>query len=646
VCGICGVFHRSGRPVVETVLRRMTNTLEHRGPDDFGIWHEGEIGFGHRRLAIRDLSPAGHQPQCDPSGRIVVSYNGEIYNDRELRAALTRDFGVTFRSTCDTEIIPVGYLAWGDELFDRLEGMFAIALWDRAESKLVLARDGVGIKPLFYSADQDFVRFGSEIKALLADPAQSRRLSAEGIHRFLARGYSGPTSTTLEGIRQVPPGTVRTFTSREQSSRRFWQPKRQPDIRSLDDAVDGLLALWPQVVRDHLVSDVPVGILQSGGIDSTLVSLAANDSAGSPTPLFTANFADQSFDEAPLARLVADRLGAPFHRISVAAPGSLAEVLRRVVKVYDGQVADEASVPLYLLSAAVRQHVTVALCGDGGDEFFGGYPTYMASRAAAVLGRLFPRAAWQALGRASYARGASDESRLPLAAKVKRLALGIADGGAEHAHAYWRRLVPNFLLTDLYGPELRPLADMDPFDEYHAILASEAGTLIDRCLVADQRFHLPGDLLLKSDAMTMARGLEVRVPLLDRRVMDFAGRIDARLLVSGGDSKRVLRAAAKRLGAPETVISAAKRGFNTPLARLLRVDLRPLAEDCFDKAVDRLTPWLEPNAVRRLWREHRDAIVNHDYTLWPILNLSLWLDEARYRPEDADRPPLATAMAH
>jgi asparagine synthase (glutamine-hydrolysing) len=623
----------------------MTNALEHRGPDDFGIWHEGQIGLGHRRLAIRDLSPAGHQPQCDPSGRIVVSYNGEIYNDRELQAALARDFGVTFHSTCDTEIIPVGYLAWGDELFDRLEGMFAIALWDRAESKLVLGRDGVGIKPLFYSADQDVVRFGSEIKALLADPAQSRRLSAEGVHRFLARGYSGPTSTTLEGIRQVPPGTVMTFTSREQSSRRFWQPKREPDIRSLDEAVDGLLAVWPQVVRDQLVSDVPVGILQSGGIDSTLVSLAANGPAGSPTPLFTANFADQSFDEAPLARLVADRLGAPFHRISVAAPGNLAEVLRRVVKVYDGQVADEASVPLYLLSAAVRQHVTVALCGDGGDEFFGGYPTYMASRAAAVLGRLFPRAAWQALGRASYARGASDETRLPLAAKVKRLALGIADGGAEHAHAYWRRLVPNFLLTDLYGPELRPLADMDPFDEYHAILASEAGTLIDRCLVADQRFHLPGGLLLKSDAMTMAHGLEVRVPLLDRRVMDFAGRIDARLLVGGkSDSKRVLRAAAKRLGAPETVVSATKRGFNTPLARFLRADLRPLAEDCFDKAVDRLTPWLEPNAVRRLWHEHRDAIVNHDYTLWPILNLSLWLDEARCRPEDADRPP-ATALA-
>jgi asparagine synthase (glutamine-hydrolysing) len=623
----------------------MTDALEHRGPDDVGIWCEGQIGLGHRRLAIRDLSPAGHQPQCDLSGRIVVSYNGEIYNDRALRADLERGFGFTFRSNCDTEIIPVGYLAWGEEVFDRLEGMFAIALWDRAEQKLVLARDGIGIKPLFYSTDENVVRFGSEIKALLADPDQSRRLSAEGVHRFLARGYCGPTSTTLEGIRQVPPGTVMPFTSREETSRRFWQPKRQPDIRSVDEAVDGFLALWPQVVRDQLVSDVPVGILQSGGIDSTLVSLAANDCSRPLTPLFTAQFADKSFDEVPLAGLVANRLRAPFHPISVAAPEGLTEVLRRVVNIYDGQVADEASVPLFLLSAAVRRHVKVALSGDGGDEFFGGYPTYTASRAAAVLGHVVPQAVWQALGRVIYARAGGDETRLPLLTKVTRLASGIADGGAKHAHAYWRRFVPAFLLNELYGLELRPLVDLDPFDEYRDILASESGTLVDRCLVADQRFHLPGGLLLKSDAMSMAHGLELRVPLLDRRIMEFAGRIDTCLLLSRkGDSKRILRAAAERLGAPETVVSASKRGFNTPLARLLRADLRPLAEDCFDKAADRLTPWLEPNTVRRLWREHRDATVNHDYTLWPILNLSLWLDETGRQQGQAAAPPRAIAV--
>jgi asparagine synthase (glutamine-hydrolysing) len=314
-------------------------------------------------------------------------------------------------------------------------------------------------------------------------------------------------------------------------------------------------------------------------------------------------------------------------------------VLRQVVRCYDGQVADEASLPLYLLSAAVRQHVTVALCGDGGDEFFGGYPTYAASRTAAVLGRFLPRTTWQGLGRASYATGASKETRLPLAAKFKRLALGLANGGPHLAHAYWRRLVPGFLLAELYGPGLKPIADLDPFEEYRSILASEAGTLIDRCLIADQRFHLPSGLLLKSDAMTMAHGLEVRVPLLDRRVMDFAGRIDARVLVGRrGESKQVLRTAARRLCAPEPVVRATKRGFNTPLARLLRTELRSLAELCFDADAERLSPWLEPSAVRRLWREHRDRTVNHDYTLWPILNLSLWLDQAHSRPQDTERP--------
>ena len=633
MCGITGLLYRDGRNVEAGRLERMTSTLVHRGPDAAGIWTEAGIGFGHRRLSIRDLSQAGSQPHSDPSGRIVVTYNGEIYNDRELRAELSRNFGVEFCSTCDTEIIPLGYLAWGDGLFNRLEGMFAIGLWDRKESKLVLARDGIGIKPLFYSADREVVRFGSEIKALLADPDQNCRLSPEGVHRFLAMGYCGPTSTTIEGIQQVPPGTILSFTSREQTARRFWQPSRRPDIRSLDEAVEGFLALWPHVVQDQMVSDVPVGVLQSGGIDSTLVSMAACTRTGQPTPLFTASFADQSFDETPLARMVADRLGAPLHRVNVVAQGGLSDVLRDVVRFYDGQVADEASLPLYLLSAEVRQHVTVALCGDGGDEFFGGYPTYTASRIADLLGRLLPRSAWQGLGRSCYMQGAGNEGRLPLAAKVKRLALGIGDGGQHHAHVYWRRLVPGFLLADLYGPELKPLAGFDPFDEYRTILASETGSVIDRCLVADQRFHLPGGLLLKSDAMTMAHGLEVRVPLLDRRVMDFAGRIDARVLVGGGGaSKKVLRAAARRLGAPEAVVGATKQGFNTPLARLLRTGLRPLAELCFETEADRLAPWLQPSTVRRLWREHRDRAVNHDYALWSILNLSLWLDQGHSQP--------------
>lgn len=619
-------------------------SLRHRGPDDSGLWVEGPVGLGHRRLSIRDLSAGGHQPQADPSGRVVVSYNGEIYNDRELRALLARDFGVVFRTTCDTEILPVGYLAWGEGLFERLEGMFAIALWDRAENNLLLARDGVGIKPLFYSADRNFVRFGSEIKALLADPEQPRRLSPAGIHRFLAMGYSGPSTTTFAGIHQVPPGTVMTFTSHGQTSRRFWYPKRIPEIRTLDEATEGFLALWPKVVGDQLVSDVPVGILQSGGIDSTLVSLAANSGASRPTPLFTASFSDQSFDEVPVARLVANHLDAPFHQVNIDAP-DLAEVLRRVVGFYDGQVADEASVPLYLLSAAVRRHVTVALSGDGGDEFFGGYPTYAASRVAAVLGPLLPRSAWRRLARASYLRGAGDETRLPLAAKLRRLLMGIADGGPQHAHAYWRRLVPEFLLADLYGPELSPVAPLDPFEEYRDLLSSEPGTVGDRCLVADQRFHLPGGLLLKSDAMSMAHSLEVRVPLLDRRIMDFAGRIDHHVLMgTAGDTKRVLRAAAQRLGASQAVVSGRKRGFNTPLARLLRTNLRPLAEECFETAVDRLAPWLRADAVRRLWREHRDFAVNHDYTLWPILNLSLCIDQLDRSAEPAGPASAETAL--
>lgn len=636
MCGIAGIFHRNGRPASPSVVATMSGRLYHRGPDDSGLWCDGPIGLGHRRLSIRDLSSAGRQPTADPDGNVYVSYNGEIYNDCALRSELTRTHGITFRTTCDTEIIPAGYLAWGDAVFDRLEGMFAIALWDRRAKRLILVRDGVGIKPLYYHADNDTVRFASEIKALLADPDQSSTLSADGVHRFLAMGYSGPTTSTFETIRQVPPGTFLSFDSDKETSHTFWRPTRNPDITNLDDAVDEFLARWPTVVSDQLISDVPVGILQSGGIDSSLVSVAANatDSSGacrgtSPTPLFTASFSQRSFDESSLAEELASHLGAPFHRVPVTEPKQLAEVVRACVWHYDGQIADEASLSLYLLSAAVRKHVTVALTGDGGDEFFGGYPTYAASRAADTLGRFAPRALWEAAGRIGYRQGAGNDTRLPLSAKLRRLALGIADGGPGNAHAYWRRLFPQFIAREAYGSRLQGALANDPFAAYAELLDSDADvlSLIDRCLLADQSYHLPGGLLLKSDIMTMAHSLEVRVPLLDRRIMDLAGRIDHTVLMGPlGETKRVLRAAAERLKAPASIVTGTKRGFNTPLSRLLRTDLSQLAESCFNTEVDRVEGWLSADAVRRLWQEHKDCKVNHDYTLWPILNLSLALD--------------------
>ena len=622
MCGVAGIYYGDRRTASEATVRAMVAALHHRGPDDSGIFIAPGIALGHARLSIRDLSPDGRQPFADPSGRVVVSYNGEIYNDREIRAELTRDFGFKFRTSCDTEVIPLGYLAWGDRIFDRLEGMFAVALWDRDERRLVLARDGIGIKPLYYAEQAGVVRFASEIKGIFADPEQSERLSPQGLHAFFAMGYVGPRETTFEGVHQIAPGTVVTYHEGKRHERQFWRPTRTAEITSIDDATVELERLWTKVVADQLVSDVPVGVLLSGGIDSSLVALGANRS-GRKLPLFTASFANQSFDETPVARTVADAIGAEIHSVPIEARTDLGELLATVVHHYDGQSCDEASLALLLLSQEVRKSVTVALTGDGGDEFFAGYPTYAASKLAARVGPLLPARAWDRIGQSFYRLGSSGQKRLPLSAVAFRLAFGMASGPSQ-AHACWRRYVPQFMLPKLYGSALRPLLDEDPFGGYKAELENAEGDLIDRCLLADQRWHLPGGLLLKSDAMSMAQSLELRVPLLDRRIMDFAGRCHADLLLSPrGEKKLLLRRLARRMRAPEAVTEGAKRGFNAPLAGLLRNELRPTAERIFEREANVLEPFLVPDQARLLWREHAEGRRDHSYAIWPILHFGI-----------------------
>jgi asparagine synthase (glutamine-hydrolysing) len=622
MCGVAGIYYGDRRRADETTVRAMVDALRHRGPDDHGLFIAPGIALGHARLSIRDLGRDGHQPFADPSGRVIVSYNGEIYNDKKIRAELERDFGYRFRTNCDTEVIPLGYLAWGTDLFDRLEGMFAIALWDRDEERLLLARDGIGIKPLYYSEEAGAVRFASEIKGIFADPEQSQRLSPQGLHAYFAAGYVGPCETTFDGVRQIRPGTVVSYCKGKRDNRRFWRPTRKPEITDIGDATAELHRIWEEVVGDQLVSDVPVGVLLSGGIDSTLVALAANR-PDRKLPLFTASFASQSFDETPIAREVAGSIGAKLHAIPIELRSDLGELLVEVVRHYDGQSCDEASLALFLLSREVRRHVTVALTGDGGDEFFAGYPTYRASKLAARLGHFLPTTIWSALGRLSYGLELGSQKRLPFPAILSRFSLGVADG-ADTAHASWRRYVPKFMLPKLYGAALRPLIAEDPFAGYKAELANAEGDLIDRCLLADQRWHLPGGLLLKSDAMSMSQSLELRVPLLDRRVMDFAGRCHSDLLLSHrGEKKVLLRRLAQQLKSPESVTSGAKRGFNAPLASLLRRELRATAERIFEKEADALDPFIDPGAARALWREHASGNRDHAYSIWPIMHFAL-----------------------
>jgi len=622
MCGIAGWFERSGALVNPRLLRRMGESLAHRGPDGDGLWYRGQIGLAHRRLAIRDLSEAGRQPMSDPESRVVVTYNGELYNDAFLRRELERDFGVRFHTSCDTEILPHAYLAWGDAMFERLEGMFAIGLWDVERRRLLLARDGVGIKPLYYAEIDHAVLFASEIKALLAgSEINAFRLDPEALHTFLAAGHAGTQRSLIKGVAQVGPGSVVAFTSRDREARAFWTPRRAPEIVDLEQAIGLSASTLEEVVASQLVSDVPLGVLQSGGIDSTLVSLAVGRTGARP-PVFTASFEEPSHDETELGRAVADAVGLPHRVVPVEGASDQVALFQAVVHHFDGQCADTGALAFYRLSQAVRRHSKVALSGDGGDEFFCGYETYAATQIAAALRPLIPGRLARNIGRVAYHRGARAEGRLPLRARVARFGLGF--GESERSHLEWRRLVPSFLTHRVYGPTMSGLLGQSPYGEYAHYYDTTYGSILDKAMLADQRFHLQS-ILAKVDAMSMAHGLEIRVPLLDRRIMELAGRMDLRLLHPRfGPPKYLLRSLARQLGAPEKVTRARKKGFNVPIARLLRRELRPLGDDVLDRQADVLYPYLSPDGVRALWREHREYRSDHAFALWPILTLAIW----------------------
>lgn len=625
MCGIAGVFHRDGRAVEGRAVAAMSAALVHRGPDGEGTWQQGPVGLAHRRLAIRDLSDAGRQPMLDASGRIVVTYNGEIYNDRELRSELERSFGFRFRTNCDTEILPYAYLAWGEEMFERLEGFFAIGLWDRQERRLILARDGIGIKPLYYFESEGSVLFASEIKGITASGEVAAQVDPVALHTYLAAGHPGTRQSLFKEIKQLPPGTVAGFTDKERTERCFWRPVRTPVVDDLDEAVVRLQSTIEAVVKSQMVSDVPLAVLQSGGIDSSLISLTLGR-LGLKPPLFTAGFIEKSHDETAVARQIAASAGLSLNVIDGEAGDGAEAALRAVVYHFDGQCADTGALGFYHLAGAVRRHCTVVLSGDGGDEFFAGYETYAATMMAERVRRVVPRGVAGLAGRLAYASVRGNEKRLPAAAQLARFALGLGEDG-DSPHLQWRRLVPRFLAERIYGRGMADLASTDPFAEYALYYSEPHEKVLDRALIADQRFHLQS-VLTKVDAMSMAHGLEVRVPILDRRVMELAGTIDTSLLNPWpkGAPKYVLRKLAERLGMPGEAAWSRKRGFNVPIAQLMRRGgLRPICDRVLDRDVDVFAPFMKPDAIRLLWNDHLERRSDNAFALWPILTLGIWL---------------------
>jgi asparagine synthase (glutamine-hydrolysing) len=619
VCGICGIAAPRGGPDPD-VLAAMNAELRHRGPDSAGTLVDGPIGLAMRRLSIIDLEH-GDQPIGSEDGRVQVVQNGEIYNYRELRAELERR-GHRFSTASDTEVLVHLYEERGPRFVEELRGMFAIALWDARERRLLLARDRFGIKPLYYRTSGTELSFASELGALARQPAMSTELDLDALEAFLAFN-SIPAPLTIFGeARKLPAGHVLSWWDGRATIDRFARPSPAPAEELRTEGAVALAAELRERLRDsvraHLVADVPVGVLLSGGIDScALVALAARQSE-ERVSTFSVGFEERSFDELDNARLVAERYGTDHHEL-VLRPAA-AELLPEIVDAFDEPFADSSALPTYLVSRLAADHVKVALSGEGGDELFGGYHTYVADLLAARIGRV------AAVLRPLVERLPSSSARVSFDYKAKRFAGGAGLPPLEAHHAWKEIFSPDARASLLHG---HSRGTLDPLDLYRARYAETDGAeQLARLQDVDIGIYLVDDLLVKTDRASMAHSLEARVPFLDPAVSEFALSLPTHHKVRGFAKKRLLRRAVAPL-LPRSIVRGRKRGFSIPAAAWLRGELQPFAREVLSPDVVRRQGYFRPEAVTRLLDDHVARRADLSRQIWGLICFSLWLERAR-----------------
>jgi asparagine synthase (glutamine-hydrolysing) len=624
MCGLAGIAYRDPKRVPDlAALRAMGDALAHRGPDDAA--ERGGPGFGmaSRRLAILDLSPLGRMPMASEDGQVVLAFNGEIYNHVELREELKRR-GARFRSGSDTEVVLRLYLAEGIDCLHRLVGMFAIALWDARRRTLFLARDRLGVKPLVYRLGEDGIRFASEARGLLAEPGFSPDQDPESIHHFLALRFIPSPRTAFASVAQVPPAHILVYERGRAVLRRYWSvPAPAPAPAARPGALEErYLALMDEAVRQRLRSDVPVALLLSGGVDSAAVAHHIRRNHAGAFRAFTIGFAESDYDERPLAREVAARLGLALHEIEVTERS--ADDLVTLVDHMQVPFADPSAVPSWIVAREVARHVKVALVGDGGDECFGGYDRYRAHLLADRFGWLpgiVSRTPFFALLEAV----SSEKSRRNLPGRIRRFLEGW-ELPARERNALWMANPGARRIARLYRPEFAArVAGIDPTREL-ARLPNDWGSpdLVGRLLRADQERYLPDNLLFKADITSMAFGLELRSPFLDHRLVEFAATVPSRLKVSGRIGKKFLRRL-YRGRIPAVVLKARKAGFGMPIDRWLRGGLHGLARDLLLGPGARSRDYLKQDAVAAVLKIHRSGQRNYDEMIWTLLVLEIWL---------------------
>ncbi|MEV0231180.1 asparagine synthase (glutamine-hydrolyzing) [Nonomuraea sp. NPDC050786] len=615
MCGIAGVVSSAG--VNPELVREMCEVITHRGPDGEGYHVEPAAALGMRRLAIIDVD-GGQQPVSNEDGTVVAVFNGEIYNFPELRRELLSR-GHRLSSSGDSECLVHLYEEYGDDLVHRLRGMFAFAIWDRPRQRLLLARDRVGKKPLYWHADHSSIRFASELKSLLLDPAVPRDVNLVALHHYLTYQYVPAPWSITEGVRKLAPGHLLVWEGGTAEVRRYWQldstPRPVADERAEEERLRELLL---EATRIRMVSERPLGAFLSGGIDSSAVVAAMAMQTSERIKTFSIGFEDPRFDERGYARSLAKHYGTDHHEFVVSP--DLLDMLPRLAWHFDEPFADYSAIPSFYVAQLSREHVTVVLNGDGGDECFGGYRRYVLAARSVRIPTAPPSVA-PVLARlgARLARRHSQLLRRRAGRALQYLSLP-----TPRRHAQLMSSFTSEQKTWLYSESLRSrLREIDShtlLDD--AYLSSKAGTDLARILDVDVNTYLPGDLLVKVDTTTMAHSLEARSPLLDHELMEWAAGLPVDLKVRGGETKRIFRRAVASW-LPDELVTRPKQGFGIPLAAWLRGELRELAFDTLTDHTARTRGYFRPEAVRQLLESHQKG-ASHSGRIWALLQFELW----------------------
>ncbi|WP_263790765.1 asparagine synthase (glutamine-hydrolyzing) [Salinibacter sp.] len=640
MCGILGCWG-DGDFRLRRALEAMMPCLEHRGPDDSGLWFDENTGLGvaNLRLAIRDPTPAGHQPMISSCGRFVLVYNGEIYNQGELRGQLEEEGGsVGWRGHSDTETLLASIKHWGIEsALPKLNGMYAFAVWDRTEKTLSLARDRLGIKPLYYGRNSGSFLFGSELKPLRAYPQWQGEVDRRALSLYFRHGYIPAPWTIYQGIKKLPPAHHVTINEKGKTIHGptcYWDLHQIAQSARMGGSASSIVEQLEELIRDavgrRMVADVPLGAFLSGGIDSTTVVAMMQAQSESPVRTFTIGFENPSFDEASHARAISDHLGTAHTELSVTSEEARA-VIPKLPQIWDEPFADSSQIPTYLVSQLARRQVTVSLSGDGGDELFGGYNRYAVGHRLRKLIRWWPFSIRKMIGMGlknlPVSQVESVFQKIPGSEKYPAVSdrlTKFADGfSARNEKEFYRNVVstwrdPSRLVRN--GEEPKTL--LAEKERWPAL-----DDLREFMMYMDTLTYLPGDILSKTDRASMSVGLEARVPFLDHRLVEFAWKVPTSIKYRDGKGRWPVRQILHRY-VPEELMDRPKRGFSVPVGRWLRGPLREWAEKLLNEQRLREEGFLEPAPIREIWRQHLSGSKNLGGNLWTVLMFQSWLESS------------------